>query len=89
MPSVERPGKKGVYIEFELDFLLTAQEFAKSRSESFKEVVVQALTRHMANPPPPPVPLPPPPITPLPPVTASEPVTGKPAAKKASKRGKK
>jgi hypothetical protein len=84
MPSVERPGKKGVYIEFDLDFLSTAQGFAESRGESFKEVVMQAIRRHMANPPPPPVPVTPPPLVPLPPVAS--PATAKPTAKK---RGKK
>jgi hypothetical protein len=67
-----RPSKGIVpkYIEFPSELATETEAFAKGRGESFREVVIQALRRHMANPPPPPVPLPPPPLVPLPPVPA-------------------
>jgi hypothetical protein len=86
-----RPSKNvtGKYIELPSELAAEVDKFAEKRGESFKAVVVDALRRHMAYPPPPPVPVAPPPlppITPLPPVTASEPDTKKPTAKTQRKK---
>jgi hypothetical protein len=53
MPSVERPGKKGIYIELDLELLANAQAFATDRGEKFAHMVAEALRRHMAYPSPP------------------------------------
>jgi hypothetical protein len=60
-----RPSKwfKGVYVELTPDVIEQAKQFAKDRGEKFRDVVEQALRRHMAYPPPveqPPTPAPPP-----------------------------
>jgi hypothetical protein len=77
-----RPSKNvaAKYLEFDPAFLEEAETFAKKRGQSFKSVVVEALKRHMANPPPLPADIP------LPPVPASEPES---AEKPAGKRRKK
>lgn len=76
-----RPSKNvaAKYLEFDPVFLADVEAFAENRGQSFKAVVVEALKRHMANPPPLPseVPLPPVPV----------PADDKPAGK--SKRARK
>jgi hypothetical protein len=66
MPKQPTKGTKTVTMELPEVLIEQAKEFAQSRRESFKEVVVQALQRHMAYPPSPPVPVVPPPIAPFP-----------------------
>jgi hypothetical protein len=62
MPT--RPSKNvvGKYLEFPPGLAGAVERFAKARGQSFKAVVVEALRRHMANPPPLPE------LPPLPPV---------------------
>jgi hypothetical protein len=65
----------------------SAREFAKSRGETFREVLEAALQRHMANPPPIKTPPPPPVYPPLPPFPPPKPATSAPAVKgKGSKK---
>ena len=88
MPSVERPGKKGVYVELPEKLLKDARAFAEARGESFAFVVTEALRRHMAYPPPPPPPpVPPPPEPPPAPLPDAKPPEPPPA--KAPRKGKK
>jgi hypothetical protein len=91
-----RPSKNIVpkYIEFPSELASETEAFAKDRGETFREVVIQALRRHMANPPPPPVPLPPPPLVPLPPVPVAivanaKPVEGRQAGDEKHTKAKK
>jgi hypothetical protein len=79
-------GTEQIGVGIDSALVIQLRAFAGSRGETIRAVVEMALRRHMANPPPPTVPLPPP-ITPLPPVTASEPVA-KPVAKKTITRKK-
>ena len=61
------PGTKQVGIELDIALTDQAKAFAKSRGETFRKVVEDALRRHMAYPPPvepPPPPAPPPPVPP-------------------------
>ena len=84
MPKQPVKGTKQVLLELPEQLVRDGKDFAQSRGESFKEVVIQALRRHMAFPPPPPppvVPPPLPPIAPLPPVPAAT----QPVAKKGKK----
>lgn len=62
-----RPAKntKQVNMDLPLPLLERAQRFATNRGETFKDVVCQALERHMDSPPPPPEK---PKLPPLPPV---------------------
>ena len=62
MPTNRTKGVKGVYVELPPEVLDEAKQFAETRGETFREVVTQALRRHLAYPPPPP----PPPAPPLP-----------------------
>jgi hypothetical protein len=64
MPINPKPGSRQTNLELPIEVLDRAKEFAKSRGESLVDVVVAALLRHMANPPPLPQ------DAPLPPVTA-------------------
>jgi hypothetical protein len=66
MPKQPVKGTKQVLFELPEQLVEDAKAFAKKRSESLKDVVIQALHRHMANPPPLPT------DTPLPPVTVAE-----------------
>ena len=85
-----RPSKDVIakYIELSAQLVAETESFAKSRGESFKAVVEMALRRHMANPPPPPVPQPLPPLVPLPPVGASDPTEDETKEQTALKPGK-
>jgi hypothetical protein len=67
MPIRPTKGTKQTNLELPIEVIDRAREFAKSRGETLSEVVVAALRRHMANPPPLPG------SVPLPPVTAPEP----------------
>lgn len=80
MPIRPTKGTKQTNLELPIDVIEEARAFAKQRRETLSDVVVAALRRHMANPPPLPsdVPLPP-----VPSVGESEPK--KPAAKKGKK----
>jgi hypothetical protein len=62
MPSVQRKGKTGVYVELPDDLLARAKAFAEGRGEKFTAVVREALERHLAYPPPPRTPPPPDPL---------------------------
>lgn len=77
MPVRPTKGTRQTNLELPVDVIDTAKEFARSRGETLSEVVVAALRRHMANPPPLPE------TVPLPPVTSAE--LKKPAAKKGKK----
>ncbi|WP_439625954.1 hypothetical protein [Gemmata sp.] len=94
MPKSPVKGTKQVLLELPVELVEEAKGFAQSRSESLKEVVIDALRRHMAYPPPPkPAPLPPPappPPAPFPDAAASAPTRANVKPKKpAPKRGKK
>lgn len=71
MPS--RPSKNvvGKYLELSPELASAVEKFAKLHGQTFKSVVVDALRRHMANPPPIPE------LPPLPPVTVPGPAKGK------------
>jgi hypothetical protein len=71
MPQKPVEGTGQVNAELPVELLDELKRFAKSRGEKVREVIEQALRRHMAYPPPPVVPPPVPPIAPLPPVPAS------------------
>jgi hypothetical protein len=67
MPSVPRPGLKGVYVELPPALVDEVKAFGSGRGQKFRDVVEAALRRHLAYPPPiepPPPPAPPPPIPP-------------------------
>lgn len=66
MPTRPSQGLKGVYVELPPEVIDEAKQFAEKRGESFREVVLAALRRHMAYPPPPPPPPAPPPPLPEP-----------------------
>lgn len=82
MPKQPVKGTKQVLLELPEQLVEDAKTFARGRRETLKDVVIQSLFRHMANPPPLPT------DSPLPPVTAPlfQPKE-KPATDK--KRGKK
>ena len=80
MPKNPTANTVQVMIEFPTDFAEVVKAFAKNRGETRKAVVIAALRRHMANPPPIPVPAPLPDLPPLPPVAVAPAV--KPAKKK-------
>ncbi|WP_439631452.1 hypothetical protein [Gemmata sp.] len=82
MPSVDRPGVKGVYVELPESLLTDARAFAADRGEKFNRVVAEALRRHMAYPPPKPEPQPEPAPVPLPGGAEEPTVAKKPATKK-------
>jgi hypothetical protein len=63
MPSVERKGKKGKYVEIPDDLDRRFQAFCEGRGVKYTAQVVLAMERHLAYPPPPPVP---PALPPLP-----------------------
>ena len=71
MPT--RPSKNvvGKYLEFPPELAGEVETFAKSREQTFKSVVVEALRRHLQNPPPIPE------LPPLPPVTVPAPANRK------------
>ncbi len=70
MPKNPTKGAKLVSYELPTELVEHLRAFAEGRGERAKDVVVQALRRHMANPPPPPqVPADPP----LPPAPAPAP----------------
>ena len=63
MPKRPMKGTKAVTLEIPEELLTQVKTFAERRDERFREVVVEALRRHLAYPPPPPAPpapLPPP-----------------------------
>jgi hypothetical protein len=70
MPANPTKNAKQFSTELPVDVLEALKRFATDRGEKVRDVVIAALRRHMANPPPPPVP---PPLPPLPPVTAPQP----------------
>jgi hypothetical protein len=67
MPSVPRPGLKGVYVELPPALVDDVKAFGSGRGQKFRDVVEAALRRHLAYPPPVEAPLPPPPPPPVPP----------------------
>jgi hypothetical protein len=86
MPT--RPSKNvvGKYLEFPTEIAEEVDGFAKSRGQTFRAVVIEALRRHMDNPPPPPKP---PELPPLPPVTVPSVEVKAEPAKPAARKGKK
>jgi hypothetical protein len=68
MPKRPVEGTAQVNAELPVELLDELKRFAASRGETVRAVILMALRRHMANPPPPPVPTPLPPLIPLPPV---------------------
>lgn len=62
----KRPSRNvvGKYLEFDPDVAARVEEFARARNQSFRSVVMEALARHMANPPPLPAEVPLPPVPP-------------------------
>jgi hypothetical protein len=76
-------GTGQVNAELPVELLDELKRFAKGRGEKVREVIAQALRRHMDNPPPPPVPAYAPPLPPVPAPQALIVETGKP------KKGKK
>ena len=90
MPKRPVTGTGQINAELPTELLNQVKTFAKGRGESLREVLMAALIRHMANPPPlvpppPPVPPPLPVYPPLPPVTAPGAEQKKPAPKKPKK----
>lgn len=77
MPANPTKNSRTFTAELPVDLLEAFSQFAESRGETKREVLIAALRRHMAHPPPPPVV---PELPPLPPVTTPGP---------AKKRGKK
>lgn len=51
MPSKERPGLKGIYIELEPALLERIRSLADKHRRAFKEEVAHALVRHADQPP--------------------------------------
>lgn len=68
MPIRPTKGTRQTNLELPVEVIDQAKAFAKGRGETLGEVIVAALKRHMANPPPLPaeVPLPPVPTGQLP-----------------------
>lgn len=66
MPTRGSKNVRARYLELPADLDAAVDAFAKSRGQTFKAVIVEACQRHLAYPPPPPVPLPPPAVVPLP-----------------------
>lgn len=80
MPKNPTKGTKQVLLELPESLVEQAKEFASSRGETFKQMVIEAIRRHMAYPsPPPPPPAPEPTPAPFPDDSATAP----------SKKGKK
>jgi hypothetical protein len=75
MPKVPTKNTTPFSTELPTDLVEALRAFASQRGEKVKDVVIMALRRHMATPPPPPVV---PELPPLPPVTV-------PGAKKGKK----
>lgn len=72
MPIRPSANVVGKYVELPLDLVADAERFAVDRGLKFREVVIEALRRHLAFPPPPPT------LAPLP--------TNEPAPTPAKKR---
>lgn len=70
MPKRPVHGTGQINAEVPVELLDEVKRFASSRGEKVREVLIAALRRHMANPPPPPVV---PELPPLPPVTSPAP----------------
>ena len=51
MPTDERPGKKGVYIELPTELLAEVRALAERNGRDFRSEVEHALRRHAAAPP--------------------------------------
>ena len=87
-------GTKQLFVEVTDTLLDEFKAFCDSRNETMRASIEMAMRRHMANPPPPPVPQPLPPLVPLPPVGVSDPTEDetkeqtalKPTAKKKGKK---
>jgi hypothetical protein len=71
MPSRPTKGTRQTNLELPIDVVEAARRFAASRGETLSEVVVTALKRHMANPPPTPDSFPLPPVAPPAPEAAT------------------
>ena len=84
MPQPPVKGTAQVNAELPTALLDELKQFALSRGEKVREVIAQALRRHMDNPPPPPTALPPlpPVVAPSQIVEATKPAAKKPSAKK-------
>lgn len=83
MPIRPTKGTRQTNLELPTDVIDRAKEFAKSRGETLSEVVVAALLRHMANPPPRPEDVPLPPVTVPAPSDEQKPAPKRPKGKKA------
>lgn len=51
MPSDDRPGRKGVYVELPLDLLEAVRRLAERNGRGFRDEVQHALERHLEAPP--------------------------------------
>jgi hypothetical protein len=51
MPTDERPGRKGVYVELPLELLEEVRRLAEANGRGFRDEVQHALERHLAAPP--------------------------------------
>lgn len=52
MPTVQRPAKRGIYVEIDRGLEGAFREFASSRKTSFARELAHAMRRHLAYPPP-------------------------------------
>jgi len=91
MPAKPTKNSRTFTVELPVDLLEAFSQFAESRGETKREVLIAALRRHMASPPPPPIvpalpPLPPMVFMPPGPVaTFTEPQALRPAKRKGKK----
>lgn len=78
MPRQPVKGTKQVLVELPEQLVADAKAFAAKRTQTFKDVVIEALRRHMAYPPPAPEPPVEPPPVPLPDAKPAKPAGKKP-----------
>ena len=66
-------GTKQLGLALDAELLDAFKVFCETRKETMRAAIEMALRRHMANPPPPPIPVALPPLVPLPPFGQPDP----------------
>jgi len=51
MPSDDRPGRKGVYVELPLEMIEAVRQLAERNGRGFRDELQHALERHLEAPP--------------------------------------